>query len=201
MGYPYGQPGNSGYGPYPGPGYPQPGYPQAGYPQPGTPPRKPGGGTAITAGVLATIHGLLGLLETVAGSIETRQDRHDGYSDAGGVVLLIVVAVFTGLYLCGAILFFFRRRVGRYLIIGASGLILLGGVGAMVYSLAAGHFTNHSVAVYAYVTILIVLVLESLTLGLAAASSTGRWIAARTAAPVFHHQPATGYAQQPYPPH
>ncbi len=201
MGYPYGQPGHSGYGPYPQPGYPQPGYAQAGYPQPGTPPRKPGGGTAITAGVLATIHGLLGLLVTVVGSIETRQDRHDGYSDSSEIVTLLVVAVFTGLYLCGAILFFFRRRVGRYLIIGTSGLTLLGGVGGMVYSLAAGNFTDHSDVVYAYVTILIVLVFESLTLGLAAVRSTGRWIAARTAASTLHPQLAIGYAPQQYPPH
>ncbi len=198
MGYPYGQPGNSGYGPYP-----QPGYAQPGYPQPVGPVRKPGGGTAITAGVLATIHGLLGLLVTVVGSIETRQDRHDGYSDSGEVVALIVVTIFTGVYLSAAILFFFRRRVGRYMIVGASGLTLVGGIGGMLYTLVANHHSQGDV-VGLLVTIVIVLVFEVPTLCLAAASSTGRWIAARTAAPAVpgpYPQPAQMYGQQQYPPY
>ncbi|WP_084525006.1 hypothetical protein [Nocardia vaccinii] len=204
MGYPYGQPGNSGYGPYPQPGYAQPGYPQPGYPQPVGPVRKPGGGTAITAGVLATIQGALGLVVTVVGTIGTRADRHEGYDNSSGdVVALIVVATYTGLYLTAAILFFFRRRAGRYMIIGTSGLTLVGGIGGMIYSLVVNPLTQGDV-IGLLISILIVFVIEFSTLCLAAVSPTRRWIEARTAAPTplgQYRQPAPMYGPQQYPPY
>ena len=197
MGYPYGQPGNQGFG-----FHPQPGYPQPGYPQPNLPARKPSGGTAITAGVFAAIQGMLGLVVTVFGTIGTRQDRHDGYDGSStDVVALIIIATFTGLYLTAAILFFFRRRAGRYMIIGTSGLTLVGGIGGLIYSLVATQPTQGDV-IGALIVMLVVFVIEFSTLCLAAVSSTRRWIEARTAAPaVSYAQPVPMYGPQQYPPH
>lgn len=197
MGYPYGQPGNSGYGVHP-----QSGYAQPGYPQPGVLVRKPGRGTAITAGVLAAIQGLLALALTVEGAFETRQDRHDGIGgNTGNIVALLLVATFTGLYLSGAILLFFRRRAGRYLIAGMSGLILLAGACGLIYSVVVYGLAQEDVVPLS-ITVAIVFVLELLTLCMALMSSTGRWIAARTAdanVPAAHQPSAPGYG--PYPPY
>ncbi|MBY8863988.1 hypothetical protein K7711_46525 [Nocardia sp. CA2R105] len=154
--------------------------------------------------MLATIQGLLGLAVTVMGTIATRADRHEGYDNSSGdVVALIVVATFTGLYLIAAILFFFRRRAGRYMIIGTSGLTLVGGIGGMIYSLVVNPLTQGDV-IGLLISILLVFAIEFLTLCLAAVSSTRRWIEARTAEPTSpgqYQQPAQMYGRQQYPPY
>ena len=197
MGYPYGQRGNEGFG-----AHPQPGYAQPGYPQPVGPVRKPGGGTAITAGVLATIQGLLGLALTVVFMFGARADRHEDYDNTSGdVVALIVVATFTGLCLIAAVLLLFRRRAGRYLVGGISGLVLVGGACGVIYTVVVNGLDKQGV-VPLMVMVGIVFVIELPTLCLAVASSTGRWIAARTAestAPGPYSRPASMYSRRQHP--
>ncbi|MQY22387.1 hypothetical protein [Nocardia macrotermitis] len=192
MGYPYGPPGNQGFG----------AYPQPTYLQPVTPARKPSGGTAIAAGVLAAVQGVLALVETAGASITMRSDRHEGYGDDDwvSVLMLVLIATYCGLYLSGAIFLFARRRIGRYLIVGTSGLVLVGGACAIIVAVTVNGLANED-ALPLGIVVAIAFVIQLLTLCLALASSTGRWIAARTTGPAATHpRPEPTYVQPQYPP-
>ncbi len=172
MNYPYGQPGNPGYG----------GYPPQGYAQQGFPPRKPGGGTAITAGVLAAVHGVLAVAVMVVGIIGIRKDLADNFGDGvkDDIVALSISTLIAAVFLSGAILLFSRRRAGQIIVITATSLIMVGGAGWVIFAtLVLG--AAKGAADFVDFMVLVVFVLELLTLCMATMSSTGRWIEARTA--------------------
>lgn len=141
---PYGQgfPGQPGYQQQPGypPGYPpqplyQQGYPpQTGYPgifPPPGPPSSPGGGTAITAAVLAIFGGLLNFVMGLIGFakiIGMKADSPDTF--AGGSYPLALGFVLLGvagglLLLIGAIMLLRRTMVARWLVVGGCSLAFL----------------------------------------------------------------------------
>ncbi|MBF6173482.1 hypothetical protein [Nocardia blacklockiae] len=167
MNHPYGHPE---YPPY---GHPPPAYPAYGYPPPGYPP-KAGGGTAITGGILALLQGLL--LGYVAVAFAASAEDIGSAVAVGSVVG--GTGTIGGCYAVGAILLFCRRRAGRVLVILAATLALLGVTGLAVGSALLGGMEESDV-VPVLVFVGIVFVIELLTLCLAVASSTGRWIAAR----------------------
>jgi hypothetical protein len=74
------------------------------------------------------------------------------------------------------------------MIIATSGLIILGGLGGIAYGFLAYGLPPGSV-ILMMVGVAIVFFLELLTLCMAAMSSTGRWIAARTAGAFVPQQP------------
>ncbi len=139
---PYGQgsPGQPGYPQHPGypqqPGYPaQPGY-QQGYPQPGgfpggyppVPPAAPGGGTAVTAGVLALLGGLthfFGGAAQAVGLSAVMQDSGTG-SGWGSLIAIVTLNIIGGAFLLpGALTLLLRKRVGRWLIAAGCGISIL----------------------------------------------------------------------------
>lgn len=182
MNYPYG-----GYD-Y---GYPPQPYPQqyAPYPQYPPPPR-PGGGTAITAGVLALLGGLVGALSSVAAGISLAavgSSVTDGMSDNVKIVLIVGLAVggLTTLFLLlGSLLLFLRRTSGRVLVIlgclgalagSAVSLVTTAGVASDLGEVEGmGSALGVSLGVTAAMSLF-----PLLTLILAAVPATGRWIADR----------------------
>ncbi|WP_040787814.1 hypothetical protein [Nocardia paucivorans] len=202
MSYPYGGPGH----PHP-PGHPvPPGYPApAGYGYPYVP-RPPSGGTAITAGILAIIGGVVSLLIAVSGIIAAfdRRDsslatgaRRRGSSssshsdvdvdiDLSGIdglslFLGVVAALVALLLLIGGIMLLRRSGIGRIMVIvGCSVYLLMIVVGIARVGAFAGPLS---------------VFFPVLTLVMASSGSTKRWIeAGRSPMPV-----AGGYGQPPYP--
>ncbi|WP_227998530.1 hypothetical protein [Nocardia australiensis] len=171
------------------------GNPRAGYPQSaqrslnGNPP--PSRVTAIAAGVLAAIAGVLaiaGTIISIAIVADVSNDEHvaSDLPDLSGVliVLFALFAVLAGtaglMYLLGALLLFARKTAGRVLVIIAS---VLGVAGSFV---GFGQDPNIGrIAVLAFCVV---------TLVLAAVPSTGRWIAAGKHPP---HQQAGSYLPHP----
>ncbi|MFF2553427.1 hypothetical protein ACFVUS_20685 [Nocardia sp. NPDC058058] len=217
MSYPYGPPENPGQGQptsgwgqpeyppqvysqpaYPQPGYAQTGYPQTGYPQAGSaypqgyPALPPSGGTAITAGVLSMIVGILAglaaLIMFAAGMDFSSRRRNRSYSyydsdydDLAGFMMIfsVIVAVMAVLWILGAILLFMRKTAGRVILIVLSGICVVGNLLGMVKSPGGA---------------IIGLLLAGVILALAAVPPTGRWIAAGKIPP-----PAVpGYMPYPY---
>ena len=133
---PYGQgiPGQPGYPQHPG--YPQ-GYPaQPVYPQPGgypggfppMPAAAPGGGTAITAGVLALLGGLTHFFGGVAQALGLSAMMHDSAADVGwgSLITIVTLNIIAGaLMLPGALTLLLRKQVGRWLIAAGSGISIL----------------------------------------------------------------------------
>jgi hypothetical protein len=125
-----GQPHYPGQQPYPGQPpqvpsgqFPAQPYPQAPYPSGPLPPQKPSGGTAITAGVLAVLGGLLFLLFTVATIIGLANLRSVLPIQVIGLVEYAVVA---GTLLPGGILLFLKKPAGRMLTIIGCGISIVG---------------------------------------------------------------------------
>ncbi|MEV0671360.1 hypothetical protein [Mycobacterium sp. NPDC050441] len=159
------------------PGYPQPGWPQ----QPGSPggaqpapPRSPSGATAITAGILALLFGLVGLGLTAIPTSELVTGNAD---DMALVWLLIGLAY--SLTLCtGAILLFRRKMLGRWLVVGActpSIVIFLVAVGAFVVH--DRQTPNPDLGPVIGGAILVAI--PTVNLVLALATPTARWIRAK----------------------
>ncbi|MGW4632604.1 hypothetical protein [Nocardia sp. NPDC004415] len=189
MGYPYGP--QQGYDPYAGQGYaqPQPGYgaqpymapgPQYGYgapaygaapygAMPGYGQPRAGGGTAITAALLALVlsmFGGVGLLVTMAAMSEI-----DGAASDAMAVPLILGGGACLLWFLGSILLFRRKAAGRVILIILSTLALAGvGISTLI-TLDSGADPGP-----ALVGSVIGGGLALLILCLAAAGSTGRWI-------------------------
>ena len=122
---------------FPGqPGYPQ-GYPaQPVYPQPGgypggfppMPAAAPGGGTAITAGVLALLGGLTHFFGGVAQALGLSAMMHDSAADVGwgSLITIVTLNIIAGaLMLPGALTLLLRKQVGRWLIAAGSGISIL----------------------------------------------------------------------------
>ncbi|MEV5647869.1 hypothetical protein AB0L57_06420 [Nocardia sp. NPDC052254] len=156
MGYPYGPP----YAPVASP--------------------KPGGGTAITAGVLTLLQGIGVTVLAIAAAVSTRQDRQDGSDVSGDIIGLVVVGGIAALLLAGAILLLARRTAGRVIVIGMSALVMLVIPGLGILLAVTSDVEQGDVLTFA-VLFGILLVVELPILVCAVASSTGRWIAARTA--------------------
>ena len=138
---PYGQgfPGQPGYQQQPG--YPQ-GYPpqplyqqsypqQAGYPgmfPPPGPPSSPGGGTAITAGVLALLGGLTHFFGGLAQALGLSAIMRESAADVGWGSLITVTTlniIGGALMLAGALALFLRKKAGRWLIASGCGISIL----------------------------------------------------------------------------
>lgn len=199
MSYPYAQAGymGGGYAP-PGGGYPPAGggYPPHGYPSHvyAAPP-KPGGGSAITAGVLGLLQGLAVTSFAVWAAIMTREARAEGYESTGSLVAVGIFSTVGLLLVLGATLLFCRRKAGRYLLMMLATLSML--IVAFMFTMTAitADELSDSDVVGFGVGLGILVVIELPMLVCTAMSSTGRWIAARTDT----YAPMPGaYAQPPY---
>lgn len=171
---------------YSQPPNPQPGYPQsaAGYPpQPGYgpppgyyPPHQPGGGTAITAGVLALLGGLLTTVGTIGLIVLLATASTNDAIKGDDTTYITISAIVTGLLalllFVGSIMMFARNKVGRAMVATGSGIAVLGQIAGLVLSATNDHVMVAGVAVAA-VTILFPLI----TFICAIAGSTTRWLA------------------------
>ncbi|WP_327094590.1 hypothetical protein OIE68_31420 [Nocardia vinacea] len=169
MGYPYGQPGHQGYGQQPPFGYPSQ--------QPA------GGGTGITAGVLALVAGGLNVMGAAAlAAVDTK------ILGAGKVQFAMVAAGFIAfLLIVGGILLLCRLTIGRVMVLLGCALALAD----LIIGVAMfGVFSPTSAVGVA---------LMLTTMALAAVGSTGRWIAERrrprVPVPPPYGQPVQPYAQ------
>lgn len=213
MSYPYGQPPQQpGYpapAPYPSPGYPapNPAYPAAGYPAPGGYGYRaaPGGGTGITAGILALLGAVssaglaLSMFFLAAATSESaltsgavlatgarrRSSSSSSSSGSGtdididfegvGIIWGIAYIVLALLLLTGGIMLLRRSNTGRIMVIVGCAAFVI----VSVFALGLSMFFAGAFAI--------------LTLVLAAIGSTKRWIdAARMPAM------AGGYGPAPY---
>ncbi|MEV4124927.1 hypothetical protein [Nocardia sp. NPDC049707] len=170
MGYPYGQPGQPGYGQQPSFGYP---------------PQQPArGGTGITAGVLALVAGGLNAVgATVVVAIDSK------VHGSGKVPFAAIEAGFIALVLIvGGILLLCRLTIGRVMVLLGCALALVDMSIGVVMSATLGVLSPTSVLGFA-------LILP--TTVLAAVGSTGRWIAERRRpqVPPPYGQPVQPYAQ------
>ncbi|MEV0539101.1 hypothetical protein [Nocardia salmonicida] len=208
MGYPYGP--QQGHDPYAGQGYAQPGYGpdpyggQPGYPQPygapvqnaygapayGAPyPYAPGygepragGGTAITAAVIALLLSILGLLvmgiatAVIFGSdaATTSENEFRGALTVG----MLIGVVPCLLLLLGSILLFRRKTAGRVILLLLSGLALVFSVLSTALPLISGNGVAGEEATYVLIGGAVSAAAPLLIFLLAVAPSTGRWIRA-----------------------
>ncbi|WP_024801286.1 hypothetical protein [Nocardia sp. BMG51109] len=165
--------------PYGPPNYGQPGYGQPGY---GYGPSKPGGGTAITAGILALLHGGLLALASVGATVSTIQDAQRGAGSLPAEIAALVALIgITLMFLVGSVLLLCRRRMGRILVIAATTLAIVAFTVAMLVSAMVGDGWKRSDLLAVVVMLAIAYAIELLILCLAVASPTARWIAARGA--------------------
>ncbi|GGN88896.1 hypothetical protein [Nocardia rhizosphaerihabitans] len=173
---PYGAPA---YGaqPYPAPGY-EFGYGAPGYGQP-----RAGGGTAITAAVIALLLsltslgglglGLAFLLSTDATSARDEAGREEV------AIALAIGSVPALLLLLGSVLLFRRKTAGRVLLILLTSISLIGiGLSAAAAIMENRAGTGYETTPATLVGAAIVGAIPLLILVMAAAPSTGRWIRA-----------------------
>lgn len=138
---------------------------------------KPGGGTAITGGILALLQGLL--LGFLAVAFALSADDIGSPVAVGAVVSIL--GTIGGFYVVGSIMLFCRRTAGRMLVIAAATLSIIGITGLALGDVFINGMEKSDVAP-ASIFVSIVYAIELPTLCLAAAGSTGRWIAARRTA-------------------
>ncbi|WP_158888626.1 hypothetical protein [Amycolatopsis anabasis] len=179
------------YPQYPGaPGYPPP---QAGYPYPAMP-RKPSGGTAITAGVLAVIVGLwhlVGLVRTVVHLVGHR------FFLPGLIIPTVLSLVLAVLVLLGALLLFLRKPAGRFLVITGAALGILYGLVILVLDLTDARLGGLRFGMT--LESLLAHLFEVAVLVLACLPPTGRWVRHRvlpTGYPTPYPAPPPGYPPQ-----
>ncbi|WP_227978897.1 hypothetical protein [Nocardia spumae] len=161
------------------------------YSQPGYVPvaPKPGGGTAITAGVLALLQGIGLTVFSIGGAVSTRHDRQGGSDTAADMIALVLFGSLSALFLAGAILLLCRRMAGRVIVILLTALVLLVVPAIAVIATIVGGIGEDDVAPFA-VMLGILFAIELPILVCASMSSTGRWINTRTAA---NHRSAYPY--------
>lgn len=161
--------------------YGQPGYPSYGQPPGYQPPA--GGGTAITAGILALVTGGLNVLGAAA---VAAVDAKILDVTPGKVQFAAIAAGFIAfLLILGGVLLLCRLTAGRVMVILGCSLALVN----MVIGVALfGVFSPTSA---------VGIVLMIATMSLAAVGPTGRWIAARRSAP----QSFSPYGQPAPPPY
>lgn len=189
------------YPPYPGQYQP---YPQQG--------GAPGGGTAITAGVLASIGAagqlLGGLLQIALGATQT-DELHSMYHASWYPVYTIVaglIAVIAGAALAaGAVTLFRRRPIGRTLIVAGCALTIVIGIAGIAVALnldigtlgGASHLVGGVGGVFG-------LIFPIITIVLTLVPATARWLAAVPASAGPYPYPAAypgggAYGAQPGP--
>ncbi|MEV0334724.1 hypothetical protein [Nocardia sp. NPDC050717] len=181
QGYAYGAPayGASAYGaqPYPPPAYAH-GYAAPGYGQP-----RAGGGTAITAAVLALLIALVVLIGIGIAAIVILGESTGEEEPMLGVLAFGCIP--GSLWLLGSILLFRRKTAGRMLLIVLSSFTILGAGSSIARASSRGFETAPGSLILSVVATFVPL----LILICAAAPATGRWIRAA-------RQPA--YAPYPY---
>ncbi|WIV55836.1 hypothetical protein [Amycolatopsis nalaikhensis] len=171
------QAGQPGYPPPPG-GFPGQPYAPAPYPAPGygMQPPKPSGVTAIIAGVLAVLGGLLYLVGLV-GSVITLADF--GFVDWIFVVPLVKNLLLAALLLPGGILLFLRKPAGRMLtIVGCALAIVLTIASVVLNAVGVWYFAAGIGGIHlggAFVGLVMVLVPAGAALVLALVKPTARW--------------------------
>ena len=192
--------------------YPQ--YPQPGaYPVPPAAPAQPRGGTAITAGVLAALGGLLSLGITavslffliVIASIGSNFDRSDvEFLDsifgvlAIGLVAVVIIALVLGtllsvLLIAGAVLLFRRKMLGRWLVVSGCAVAIVSNLMTSVFTTAVTSDDWYSPE--GVVSALLGLAFPIITMVLALLPSTTAWIRAEQnrAAPQYFPQYPPSY--------
>ncbi|MEV0296596.1 hypothetical protein [Nocardia sp. NPDC050710] len=179
-------------------------YPAAGYSTSGP----PGGGTAITAGVLACLGVLANLLGGGAsiwlGLTEYGSDL-DEYDSTGLLanpayytfalitgVIAILVALVLGV---GAVLLFTRKTLGRTLIVAGCAVVIVSQIAGVIVTVAIAGSISEA-GMFSGVSGLIGLVFPITTAVLALVPPTTRWLAYRPSE--FPQQP--GYPQAGFPP-
>jgi len=186
--------------------YPQ--YPQPGaYPVPPAAPAQPRGGTAITAGVLAALGGLLSLGITavslffliVIASIGSNFDRSDvEFLDsifgvlAIGLVAVVIIALVLGtllsvLLIAGAVLLFRRKMLGRGLVVSGCAVAIVSNLMTSVFTTAVTSDDWYSPE--GVVSALLGLAFPIITMVLALLPSTTAWIRAEQGRAVPQHFP------------
>ncbi|GCA97370.1 MULTISPECIES: hypothetical protein [Mycobacteriaceae] len=186
--------------------YPQ--YPQPGaYPVPPAAPAQPRGGTAITAGVLAALGGLLSLGITavslffliVIASIGSNFDRSDvEFLDsifgvlAIGLVAVVIIALVLGtllsvLLIAGAVLLFRRKMLGRWLVVSGCAVAIVSNLMTSVFTTAVTSDDWYSPE--GVVSALLGLAFPIITMVLALLPSTTAWIRAEQGRAVPQHFP------------
>ena len=186
--------------------YPQ--YPQPGaYPVPPAAPAQPRGGTAITAGVLAALGGLLSLGITavslffliVIASIGSNFDRSDvEFLDsifgvlAIGLVAVVIIGLVLGIVLSallitGAVLLFRRRMLGRWLVVSGCAVAIVSNLMTSVFTTAVTSDDWYSPE--GVVSALLGLAFPIITMVLALLPSTTAWIRAEQGRAVPQHFP------------
>lgn len=175
--------------------YPQ--YPQPGaYPAPPVVPAQPSGGTAITAGVLAALGGLLSLGITavslffliVVASIGSNFDRSDlEFLDsifgilAIGMVAMVIIGLVLGtvlsvLLIAGAVLLFRRKMLGRWLVVSGCAVAIVSNLMTAVFTTAVTADDWYSPE--GVVSVVVGLAFPITTMVLALLPSTTAWIRA-----------------------
>lgn len=188
---------------------PQPGY----QPMPYHPAQldgegKPSGGTAITAGVLAILGGLLGLFGVLGSVIGLAAVSQLSGSAAGDSVLVFIVVsivelLMTVLLLGGGILLLNRKRAGQFMVAGGAGLAALGYV-FMIIAMAAGGAlasgVRQSGAGAAGVGVIVIAALPAIaTVVLSLIPPTTRYVKWRAGmGATYPSAPGYGAPQQPY---
>lgn len=160
------------------------------------PPRRPGGGTAITAAVLAILgavsDAVIGVLIVVTSLVMDREPARgraaagtgDTALTVGLAVVLVIVAV---VLLVGGVLLLRRRVIGRQLVVAGSALSILGSIASIAVTLAYGMTTGNSTPSNGCGVVFAVA-----TLVLALLPTTTAWLSDTTDQPAPRHLP-------PYP--
>ncbi|QRP47173.1 hypothetical protein [Amycolatopsis sp. FDAARGOS 1241] len=180
---PYGQPQPFG----------QPGQPFAAYPGgPGQLQQKPGGGTAITAAVLAILGGIVAVIGVI-GSVVGMAAFHGVFGLL--IVSLIVELAMAVLLLWGAISLIMHKPLGRMLVIIGCSVAIAFTVISLIISMAGGVGLGASSEFLGYgiASSLLSLLPPVATLVLAIVKPTKLWVGLDDAAPQY----AAGYVQQP----
>lgn len=117
---------------------------------------------------------------TIFGAVQTRHDRLDGSDIGADMIALVLFGALSALLLAGAILLLARRTAGRIVVIGITTLVMVVVPAIAVVAAIAGGIEKEDVLPFG-VMLAVLYAIELPVLVCAAAGSTGRWIAARTA--------------------
>lgn len=154
------------------PQYPGQPYPQAPYPTGPLPPQKPSGATAITAGVLAVLGGVLFLLFTVlAVFVLINAEVFVALAVIGLVEYLLIAATL----LPGGILLFLHKPAGRMLAVVGSGIAILSIIVNFVLRLTDIGEIDQAFGVGLAGGVLVVVAPAVATMVLALVKPTARW--------------------------
>ncbi|GAB2650725.1 hypothetical protein [Nocardia goodfellowii] len=164
----------------------------------------PGGGTAITAGVLAAL-GAVAQLISGAGVLGLGLVTSDVFDEEDGLYAFVLVSagfsLLTGVLLgIGAVTLFLRKKIGRVLVAVACAIHILAQiVSFVVATTAVGEYSGGADLLGAGVGGLIAIVFPIATLILVLLPSTARWLAYQPAAAGYPPPYGSGYPPAGYP--